>query len=134
MDTLLIDLRQRRAPDEALMGLKDLARWCVSELTRRTSEPRPLAIVVRHHRSGSGRTSDSLFGEVALNAVRGFFRQLRYDRNWLPIPLTFVDAGDADDQELSAIVGGLANGTSRIEIDKSSGETVAAHWKHKEGL
>jgi hypothetical protein len=133
-DILVIDLRRPRDTEEALPGLRDLARWCVSELAVRTSDPRPLAIVVRHQRSGSGRTSDSLWGEVALNAVRGFFRQLRYDRNWLSLPLSFVDAGEASDDEVRALVDGLESGSSRIEVDKSSGVTVAADWKHKEGL
>jgi hypothetical protein len=134
IDTLVIDLRQPRDVNEALPGLRELARWCVSELAVRTSDPQPLAIIVRHQRSGSGRTSDSLWGEVALNAVRGFFRQLRYDRNWLSTPLSFVDAGEASDEEVRALVDALGSGSSRIEVDKSSGITVAATWKHKEGL
>jgi hypothetical protein len=134
VDTLVIDLRGQNQSERELEALQDLSRWCVREATARTSRADPLAIVVRHHRSGSGRTSDTLFGELALNAVRGFFRQLRYDRSWLSTPLSFVDAGNSSDEEITQLVTALASGPARVEVDKSSGETVAANWKYKEGL
>jgi hypothetical protein len=132
-ETLLIDLRQDTEQEHELEALRGLARWCLAETAARTGAA-ALTVLVRHNRSGSGRTSSTLFGEVALNAVRGFFRQLRYDRNWLSTPIAFVDAGDAGDAEVVALANALVTGPSRMEVDKSSGETLAAHWKHREGL
>jgi hypothetical protein len=125
---LIIDLRQ-----EVKLGtqaaLTDLVQWCVREFAVRSQSARPTAVVVRHTPAGSGRISASFFSELALCAVRAFVRQMRYDRGWKAIPLTFVDARDASDEEIAGVTTALLSSASRLDVDRSSGLTAGAGWK-----
>jgi hypothetical protein len=132
--TLIVDLRDIGADTDTLSRLTDLSQWCVREFARRSQTPMPLAIVVCHPPAGSGRTSATLFAELALCGVRAFVRQMRYDRMWKDTPLTFIDARDASDEEISDTVGTLLRGTARIDVDRSSGATAGAHWKTGDSL
>jgi hypothetical protein len=126
---LIVDLRDAKVHADTLISLTDLAAWCVRQFAHRTRNVQPIAVIVRHRPAGSGRTSEAFFAELALCGVRAFVRQMRYDRAWRDTPLTFVDARDASDQEITDIAKAVLTGPSRLDIDRSSGATAGARWK-----
>lgn len=133
---LVADLRalSPAAADEVLRALSDLARFLTRGFAVLGPNGGPAALLVRHRPAPSGRTSDSLFGETALVACRAFVRQLRYDRGWTDVPLVFVDARDASDQELIPLVAAALEGRSTVELDRSSGRGAAFGWERGDGL
>ena len=54
---------------------------------------------------------------------------MRYDRSWKAVPLTFIDARDASDEEIAGVTTALLTGDSRLDVDRSSGLTAGAGWK-----
>lgn len=131
---LVVNLRTFTPPADLLKPLTELSDWCIRSLAALQPVPTSLAVVVRHLPAPSGRVSGSLFGEAALCGLRGLARQLRYDRSWTRTALTFVDAGDVSDEEITSLVGALAGGQGRVEVERSSGVTVAASWKGGQSL
>jgi hypothetical protein len=133
--TLVVDVRGMASAGVALVdSLAAIAGFLVAGFAALTPEGRPAALVVRHEPSPSGRTSGSLLGEMTVSACRAFVRQLRYDRSWVEVPLTFVDGRDATDAELTALVGAALAGGARIEVERTSGRTAAYGWERGAGL
>ena len=134
-EVLVVDLRDSQVgADTTLERLTELAEWCVKQFARRTAAPAPLAIVVRHVPAPSGRTSSTFFNELAICGVRGLVRQMRYDRAWRDVPLSFIDARDTADEEINDVVGALIRGNTRIDVDRSSGTTAGADWKRGDSI
>jgi hypothetical protein len=131
---LLVDLRTYTPPADFLNALTDLTTWCIRAFASLTPVPSAAAVMVRHHPAPSGRVSDSLFAEIALCGLRGLVRQLRYDRSWLQTPLIFADAGSIGDEEIVSLAKALAHGEGRVEVERSSGVTVASSWKRGQSL
>jgi hypothetical protein len=132
--TLAVDLRTFRPQAGIVAELTNLTHWCIRNLAALTPAPAAAAVVVRHRPAASGRVSDSLFAEAALCGLRALVRQLRYDRSWLQTSLIFTDAGLSTDQEIASLLSALASGGNRLEVERSSGVTVAAAWKRGQSL
>jgi alpha-D-ribose 1-methylphosphonate 5-triphosphate synthase subunit PhnG len=114
--------------------LAAIASFLVASFAALTPAHEPAALVVRHDPAASGRLSGSLLGEMTASACRAFVRQLRYDRNWVDVPLTFVDGRDATDAELAALIAAGLAGGARIEVERTSGLTAAYGWERGAGL
>jgi hypothetical protein len=133
---LVADLRALHPSggEEVLAALSDLARFLTRGFAALGPSDGPAALLVRNRPAASGRVSDSLFGEMAVVACRGFVRQLRYDRSWTDVPLVFADARDAPDEELAPLVTAALHGSSAVELDRSSGRHAAFGWERGDGL
>lgn len=131
---LIIDLRPFASEVDTFSRLEDLAGWCVERFAELSLSVAPVAVVIRHEPAPSGRTSSTMLGELGICGVRGFVRQMRYDRKWREIPLNFVDARNAGDEEIKGLVTALLAGQTRIDVDRSSGRTAGAFWKKGDGL
>lgn len=123
----VVDLRGWEPPD-LVGGLVDVED-AVMGAFRSFGPEAPAAVVVRHVPAPSHRVSGGQASEMALCACRGLVRQLRYDRSWSAVPLVFVDARDAPDDEVRPVVVAALGGRSRIDLDRSSGATAAFGWE-----
>jgi hypothetical protein len=124
-----VDLRAGVDDADTLPTLVAVASGLVSTFAGLDPADGPAAIVVRHHPAPSGRASGSLATEVVTSACRSFFRQLRYDKDWLHTPVVFVDGRDADDDDLRAVVVAALAGQARIDLERSTGPAAGYGWE-----
>jgi hypothetical protein len=133
---VVVDVRNTTAhgPVETVDRLTTIGTHLVEAFAELRTGDEPAALVVRHTPAPSGRLSGSLLGEIVVASCRSFVRQLRYDRSWVDTPISFVDARDATDDEVAAVVESALAGRTPVAVERTTGRTAAYGWERGDGL